>query len=65
MDNQQVEPTGIEGIQEPQKALSKEEINTQMKFWWSEIDKQTKFDDYKNAFDKYDYYRDLKQKLYK
>lgn len=65
MDNQQIEPTANEGIEEPTETISKEEINRQIKYWSSEIDKQTKFDDYKNAFDNYNKFRDLKQKLYK
>ena len=55
-------------IKEPQQSeeqLTKAQIETQIKFWWTEIDKQTNFNDYKNAFDNYNKYRDLKQELYK
>ena len=55
-------------IEEPviaEPKLTKTQIETQIKFWGAEVDKQTNFNDYKNAFDKYNYYRDLKLKLYK
>lgn len=55
-------------IEEPQQSepeLTKAQIETQIKFWWTEIEKQTNFNDYKNAFDNYNKYRDLKLKLYK
>jgi len=55
----------IEEPQQSEEQLTKAQIETQIKFWGAEIDKQTNFNDYKNAFDKYNYYRDLKLKLYK
>jgi len=65
MDNQQIEPTGVEGIKEPQETISKEEINEKIKQYWKEVETTEGFDKYAEAWDKLNYYRDLKLKLYK
>lgn len=68
MGGEQIKPNGIEEIQEPkesEKQLSKEEINEKIKFYWKEVENIDGFDEYKTAWDKLDYYRDLKLKLYK
>jgi len=51
--------------QESEEQISKEEINKQIKHYWAEIDITRTFTEYKEAFDKLNYYRDLKLKLYK
>lgn len=65
MDNQQIKPTGVEGIQEPSETISKEEINEKIKQYWKEVETTEGFDKYKESWDKLNYYRDLKLKLYK
>ena len=44
MDNQQIKPTGVEGIQEPSETISKEEINEKIKQYWKEVETTEGFD---------------------
>lgn len=64
----QILPNEQEIIQEPSKSeeqITKEEINKQIAFYWGEVDKGKKFDEYASDWKELNYYRDLKLKLYK
>lgn len=55
-------------IPEPEQPISNptlKECNEKITFYDKEIDKHKTFDEYKLAFDRYNYWRDLKLKLYK
>lgn len=49
----------------PEVQLSKEEIIKEIAFYWKEVETTDGFDKYKESWDKLNYYRDLKLKLYK
>jgi len=52
-------------MENSQEQPTLKECNEKIAFYDKEIDKHTTFDEYKAAFDNYNYWRDLKLKLYK
>ena len=68
MENLQALPNQQNINNEPnssEQQLTKEEIEKQIKYYWKEIELATSYIPYKEAFERLDYYRDLKLKLYK
>lgn len=51
--------------QNSEEQLTLEEIEKKIKHYWDAIDKEIGYEAYFNNWNKLDYYRDLKQKLYK
>lgn len=55
-------------IEEPvvvEQKLTKSEINEKIKFYWKEAETVEGYDKYAEAWKQLNYYRDLKQELYK
>ena len=61
-------PNEVVHIEEPtnsEEQITREQINEKIKFYWAEVGSIEGWDKYVSAWKSLDYYRDLKQKLYK
>lgn len=65
-DNQlPTEEVQIPAPEQAEEQISKEEINKNIEENWKLIDSAKNWQEYKQAWDRLDYYKDLKTKLYK
>jgi hypothetical protein len=70
-ENEGVNEGTIEGVTSNENVpnqpivLTKNEVEEKIRFYWKEVETTEGFNKYKESWDKLNYYRDLKLKLYK